>query len=277
MDWAEWRARTSAPPFVPLAPLLGQLPVERWPAEDDWNYLAAQQDLRNAHGLPLRFVPASEARTGALAFERRILEHGAVETRARSWHDAFHACAWLLFPRAKARINALHVELGESSAPNARSPQRDLLTLFDESGIVIACSEPELAALLAGFQWHELFWNQRAKVEASMEFCIFGHALYEHCHTLHDGVTGKGIVVPVRADYFTLPPAQRLAQLDAAVAQFFADPARLTGPRDLQPLPVKGVPGWAAENANPAYYLDERQFRPGRMRDAARLLASPRS
>jgi len=47
----------------------------------------------------------------------------------------------------------------------------------------------------------------------------------------------------------------------------FEPPPPLRGPRDLQPLPLKGIPGWAAENQDPAYYRDERQFRPGRLRD----------
>jgi len=233
----------------------------------DWNALAERMDLRNARGLPLRFAPASATRLPALAFERRIFEHREIETRGENWHDAFHACAWALFPRTKARINALHLEAGPASAPNGRNPLRDLLTLFDESGIVIACADPQLAALLADFQWHELFWTRRERVRQSMDFTIFGHALYEHCLALYDGVTGKGVVVPVDAAYFTWDTAQRMAHLDAALLHFFAEPQRLSGPRALQPLPLKGIPGWAAENQNPDYYRDERQFRPGRMRD----------
>jgi hypothetical protein len=202
-----------------------------------------------------------------MAFEQRIFSHGEVQTRLCNWHDAFHACAWLLFPRTKARINALHVQAGASAAANGRSPLRDLLTLFDESGIVIACADSHLARLLAEFRWHELFWTHREHVREAMDFTIFGHALYEHCHKLHDGVTGKGIVVPVDAAYFALDATQRIAHLDERLAALFGPDHAWRGPRDLQPLPIKGIPGWAPENENPAYYLDERQFRPGRLRD----------
>ncbi|MBN3821090.1 DUF3025 domain-containing protein, partial [Paraburkholderia sp. Se-20369] len=34
--------------------------------------------------------------------------------------------------------------------------------------------------------------------------------------------------------------------------------------RDLSPLPVLGVPGWCAENAEPAFYDDPAVFRSGR-------------
>ncbi|HEX4329718.1 MAG TPA: DUF3025 domain-containing protein [Burkholderiales bacterium] len=267
--WPEWRAHPLAPPFAPLAGLLEELPAAHWPATEDWNTLARQRDLRNAHGLPLCFMPASSSKMAALDFERRILERGEIETRAQSWHDSFHACAWALFPRAKARINAMHLAAGAGAAPNGRDPLRDLLTLFDESGIVIACADDQLAQLLSGFQWQALFWDARERVNQAMDFVIFGHALYEHCHTLHDGVTGKGVVVPVTAEYFRLAPPQRLAHLDAALAQWLSALPQQARPRDLQPLPLKGIPGWAAENENPAYYQDERQFRPGRTRDRA--------
>ena len=231
--------------------------------------MAERLGLRNALGRPLRFVPSSSTKISALAFERRIFERGEIETRAESWHDAFHACAWALFPQAKARINALHMEAGASNAPNSRNPLRDLLTLFDESGIVIACADARLAGLLAGFQWQPLFREHRQQVREAMDFTIFGHALNEHCHSLYDGVTGKGIVVPVGPDYFRLDMPQRLALLDAAIEQFLTAPSSLSSPRDLQPLPIKGIPGWTPENENPAYYLDERQFRPGRSRERA--------
>jgi hypothetical protein len=267
ISWMQWRARLLAPPFAPLAHLLAALPADRWPLPADWNGLATGLNLANARGLPMRFVPAGADKQPALDFERRIFEHGEVATRAGNWHDAFHACAWALFPRSKARINALHVEAGTAPAPNGRGPLRDLLTLFDESGIVIACADPQLAELLAGFQWHELFWTRRERARQAMDFIIFGHALYEHCHALYDGVTGKGIVVPVEPAYFSLAAPQRLAQLDAAVEQFFAGAGALARTSTLQPLPLKGIPSWAAENQNEAYYRDRRQFRPGRTRN----------
>jgi hypothetical protein len=269
ISWTAWRAQPPAPPFAPLAHLLELLPTDCWPQAADWNTLAHRLRLCNARGLPLRFAPAGADKLPALAFEQRIFEQGEVVTRQENWHDTFHACAWALFPRAKARINALHVAAGAADAPNRRSPLRDLLTLFDESGVVIACADAQLAGLLAEFRWHELFWNQRERVLQAMDFCLFGHALYEQSLALRDGITGKGIVVPVGREYFALDTPNRLAGLDASIEQWFAGPGTLGGPRVLQPLPLKGVPGWAAENRNEAYYRDERQFRPGRSHKAA--------
>lgn len=265
-SWPDWAAAPLAAPFRSLAPLLERLPADRWPTDADWTVLARKGQLSNAQGQALRFVPASGERMAALQFERRIFERGEVETRARNWHDAFHACAWLRFPRTKARINALHVAEGTAGAANGRSPLRDQLTLFDESGVVVACAQDALADLLRGFQWHALFWEQRAAVARSMDFEIFGHALFEHALDWRDGITGKALVAAVDAGYFDLDAPARLTQLDAALERFFLDQARSRGPGALQPLPLKGIPGWAMENRSEAYYRDERQFRPGRTR-----------
>lgn len=187
--------------------------------------------------------------------------------RARNWHDAFNALVWLRFPRTKAGINALHMASGDQATPNRRSPLRDMLTQFDESGLVIACADPVLTQLLTAFQWHSLFWEQRRQVLATMDFVPFGHALLEHCLAPYHGLTGKGVLLAVPAEYFTWPAERRLDYLDDALLARLTGPDGPGSPRDLQPLPVKGIPGWAAENENPAYYLDERQFRPGRLRE----------
>jgi hypothetical protein len=40
--------------------------------------------------------------------------------------------------------------------------------------------------------------------------------------------------------------------------------AALATPRDLSPLPLMGIPGWCADNEDPAFYGNTRIFRPGR-------------
>ena len=57
-----------------------------------------------------------------------------------------------------------------------------------------------------------------------------------------------------------------MAQVAAADALLAADlsSGRDLAPNDLQPLPLLGIPGVTPENADPAYYDDTWQFRPGR-------------
>ena len=69
------------------------------------NRAAERAALRTESGMPVRFVPPAARRAG---YELRVHESGAVETRPESLHDWFNALCWLAFPRAKARINAMH-------------------------------------------------------------------------------------------------------------------------------------------------------------------------
>ena len=69
------------------------------------NRLAEERKLKTESGKPVRFVPpgAKDA-----YYELKVYRTGEVETRPDNLHDFFNALAWLAFPRAKARINAMH-------------------------------------------------------------------------------------------------------------------------------------------------------------------------
>lgn len=252
------------PAFASIRPFLDGLGAPCWPTHHDWSRLAAARGLRNAQGMRISFVQPAEPAPSALDFERRIHARGEVETRPQCWHDAFHALAWLAFPRTKARINALHVADGAAASPNRRSALRDFLTLLDESGIVVASKRPDLLDLLRGFRWRALFAEHRQAVREAMDFVIFGHALHERALSMHHGTTGKGVLLAVGADYFALDLPGRLAFLDARLEALLDDPALEPDTRLLQPLPIRGIPGWDAANEIPAYYDDVAQFRPGR-------------
>ncbi len=253
---------------MPLNPLVEALPQGRWPETLDWSACAASHGLKNAHGLPVSFVPPSHPAPSALGFEQRIYERGEVETRAATWHDAFHACTWLTFPRTKARINQLHIEDGLDNTPNRRSVLRNILTLIDEGGLIVAGSSPALLDLLRGFQWHALFWQQRAAVQREIDFVIFGHALYERALAMHYGSTGRGILLDVAADYFDWDMPQRVRHLDERLTAFLSDPAQLTSTTLLHPVPIKGIPGWDVASECEDYYRDTQQFRSGRRKAA---------
>ncbi|MFN0161926.1 MAG: DUF3025 domain-containing protein [Burkholderiales bacterium] len=267
-DWPAWRARAPIAPLAPLQPLLADLPCERWPDHADWSAAARTRGVVNARGLLIRFVPPSLPPPSALAFEERVLEQGEVETREACWHDAFHACAWLSFPRTKAAINALHVGEGLDETPNRRSVVRNLLTLLDEGGLIVAAADEELVGLARAFRWHELFWERRDRVRRHMDFAIIGHALYERTLAMDFGATGRALFFAADAALLAAPPAERLAWMDAQTAAFLADPARIAAAGRLQPVPINGIPGWNEVNQDEDYYFDTRQFRPGRRKAA---------
>ena len=215
---------------------------------DRLNALADEAGVRTESGRAVRFVPpaAADAR-----YELRVYESGCVATRPENLHDLFNALAWLAFPRAKARINALHAaEIPRENGRRGR--KRDLLTLLDEGGAIVQCGDPELIAMLRGFRWKELFWEQRARVLRDMRFLVLGHAILEQALEPWPGIACKALFVAPEAD------------ADAAAAEWLAQLPPHATPRETSPLPVFGYPGWFPGSERAEFYDDTRYFRPFR-------------
>jgi hypothetical protein len=97
-----------------------------------------------------------------------------------------------------------------------------------------------------------------------MRFYLFGHALHEKALTPFAGVTGRGVIFEVGADFPAQPPAAQLAALDNRLAQRINDAAQFMAPRELALVPILGVPGWCEENADEQYYDNTDYFRPAK-------------
>jgi hypothetical protein len=259
-------ALLAAPPFAAVRTLLALLPGDEFPGLGTLNRIAAERGIVTGDGKALRFAAAGEkSRAVESPYELRVFETGEVPTRAASWHDLFNALAWLAYPRAKAVVNRRHCEeLRRRRGELVRGTARDVLTLFDEGGMLVACAEPSLAALLRGFRWKDLFWHRRDAVRTRMRFHVFGHAILEHALALFRGVTAKALIVDVTDAEIAQPTEALNALLDARAAEYFARPDSLASTRTLAPLPVLGIPGWTPDNEDPAYYDDVAHFRPGR-------------
>ena len=269
---AAWDARFAArsPMFAPLVALAQELAGDDWPDCAALNALAAARGVVNAAGQSLRFVPQA-ARSARFedGYEPRIFLRGEVQTRSGNWHDCFNALVWLAFPRTKAALNARHyaAQRARRAAPQAnRGAAQDALTLFDESGVVVACAAPALGALLREHAWQALFWQRRADLPGALAFHLFGHALYEKALAPYRGMTGRGLFVEVETDFFRQSAAVQCATLDALLAAQIGDPARLVTTGQLVAVPLLGVPGWCADNARADYYEDAGYFRPLRGR-----------
>jgi hypothetical protein len=264
-------ALLQSPLFATLHPVIARLGADDFPALQDFNaQLAARQPpVTVQRGLPLRFV--AQAR-GKLPFEAQYEPccylKGEVQTRAHNWHDLFNALVWLTFPAAKAAINARHYHALLEGDASARSSQRgavrDMSTLFDESGVAVVCAGADLAQLLRDFQWSELFWQRRERVNAAMGFYLVGHGLYQKAMHPYVGLTGQGLVLTVEQEFFARPQAARLAHLDGLLADYLNAPQHCRSTRELTPVPLLGVPGWSADNERAAYYANAAYFRPGR-------------
>ncbi|HEY1291188.1 MAG TPA: DUF3025 domain-containing protein [Burkholderiales bacterium] len=181
-------------------------------------------------------------------YEVHLFETGQVQTRVDNLHDLFNALAWLAFPKTKALINALHAEEIPRER-GRRGRRRDLLTLLDEGGAIVQCDDAELIALVRGFRWKELFWNERSRVQSSMRFRVLGHATLEQALKPWPGIACKAVFVPFDAD------------ADAAAHAWLAALEPDTNPRALPPLPIFGFPGWMPGSEHPGFYDDSRYFR----------------
>ena len=265
MKTDSWSAALAAPIFGALRPSLSRLPSGRFPRHDELNALA-DPSVVSGGGAPIRFVPPVSAREPSAEYEIRIFEAGEVQTRPDSWHDLFNALVWLAFPKTKAVLNRHHRnEIIARRGERSRGTARDVLTLFDEGGVVVGSSDAKLSGLLRDFRWKELFWEHRRDVRRSMRFHVFGHAIYEKALEPHKGVTAKALIVDVAPGLLHAATERQLAELDTRAASYFAEARALASTRSLSPLPILGVPGWEPANEREDYYDDVSQFRPGRV------------
>lgn len=260
------------PDFAAQSPLLAHLRAaasrltgERWPERQYLQELFVDADVRTASGMRLKLA----APGGGDGYEKRIYERGELEFRVGNWHDLFNALTWLVFPRAKAALNARHhaalaVEAGNGG--QRRGAVRDALTLFDESGVIVVSAEPVLLQMIREFRWKTLFWKHRGAVSAGMRILPFGHALCEKALSPYLGMTGHGLLLDVDSGFSGLSVEAQLVQIDQRVAQLLDDLDTFSHPRELAPVPVLGFPGWHAGNGSGEFYDDSEYFRPGRRR-----------
>ena len=244
-----------------------------WPRREALQALIDARDWSTAGGAPLRLV-APAARTQP--YEARVYLEGALEVREGEWHDLINVLAWLAYPQTKSALNRAHYFAwreerarahASAAQPSRRGPVRDALTLFDESGVIVASSEPRLLDDIRAFRWKQLFWEKRGQVRRSMRFHAVGHALLEKALAPYVGMTAHALLVPVGAEVIAASMAEQTAALDACAAGIIPT---LTATSMLAPLPVLGVPGWWADNETEIFYDDARYFRSGRRAREAR-------
>jgi hypothetical protein len=224
-----------------------------------------------AGGKRLCFV-AQEFGSARLNYEMQIFQTGAVPTRPGSIHDVFNALAWLTFPHTKAALNARQAAAQRAAATaSKRTAAQDALTLFDECGVIVASDRPDLLALIAGFEWKQLFWQRRDEVTRHMKFFLFGHGLMEQLLKPYVGLTGKALLIAVESAWLEAAPDAASSHIDATSCALIASAGALCYSRELAPLPVLGIPGWTPENGAEAYYDNLKYFRPGRRAGANRM------
>jgi hypothetical protein len=196
------------------------------------------------------FVPQSALPEGQ-AYEDFIFKTAQVPTRD-GLHDFFNGLCWHRFPQAKRRLNQLQAAEIEAQGVRAtRGSVRDALTLFDENVVLMHAPDVVWAALQAR-DWLKLFVDLREQWQ-QVHLVLFGHALVEKLVTPYKSITGHVYRVSNEVN-----PHDEAA-LDTWLVQDL-QPAKLAT-KPYEPLPVLGIPGWCAANAERAYYEDTTVFR----------------
>lgn len=209
---------------------------------------------RSAELSSLRFVPQADLSAGT-AYESHIFDTGSVPTR-EGLHDFFNGLCWMRFPLAKRRLNQLQASaIASAGVGQVRGPLRDALTLFDENAALLQAPEPLWQALRAR-DWQQLFVTLRP-LWAQTRLVLPGHALLEKLVSPYKSITAHVWREPV-----PMALGEDLAAWDGWLAGRLQ--ADLLVRKPFTPLPVLGVPGWWAANAEPGFYADSLVFRPPR-------------
>lgn len=245
---------------------------DSWPALTDYqNILDELPDpIKTLSGETLKIVE-QDGKPGHFHqhYAPRIYLTGEIQTRTENWHDFFQFLTWFMFPKTKAVINSIHVPSAQARIDNnvdlgRRSPIENMLSLFDEGGAVILCSDDSLLTLIRDFKWKELFWKRRDELSDKLQLVTFGHALYEKGLSPYVGMTANCILLHVDEEVLQKTNQQQLTYIDKALEELFTQGEPYQKPKDLSPFPLLGLPGWDIGNELESYYDNERYFRPGR-------------
>jgi hypothetical protein len=250
-----WKSRIDPafPGWDDYRQLLGALPDGAFPNADTLNALLPQS-VKSNHGPPIRFVPSGDLPVGD--YERRIFETGQISTREDNWHDLFNALAWCRFPRLKAAMNAMHYGKLGSEKDGRRGKVRDALTLLDESGVIVAGSNPEVLRSLVNRDWPSVFITHRPAWREEMKVLVCGHAILEKFLDPYKSLTAHALVLYA-------PGHPSAETLDGLLSEKLGRDGMLRSSADLSPLPLMGIPGWWAGSAqDQSFYHDREVFRP---------------
>lgn len=252
------------PAFAPFARWLARAPADVVPAHAMLNAWARESALALPDGRPLAFTPPPR-RLSALDYERRIARDAEIVTRAGNLHDACNALAWLVFPRTKAALNALHVAAAGAAAANeggARGSARDAATLLDESGMLVASKDPAFMDAWRAHAWRDAFGDGRGHGAACVCAAAIGHGLIAKCVAPFRALTARALVVGVDAAALPADPGDFAAALDRAAAARLSALGLGLSPAHLLPLPIAALPGWDTEGLGARLFDDASVFRP---------------
>ena len=244
--------------------VFGRMPLMAWREYagllegPHWPTLDALNALWPADARTHFVVQDHQLLADGLHYEQRIAERGEIATREGNWHDLLNALMWLRYPALKQALNQRQIAEIARMGPKDRSRPQYAMTHFDEAGVIVALQDPALLALWDAHDWHGLFWRRRqAWLDGSIRLELFGHAVLEHALNPDKLLVGKALVFQSTAE-------ADVRQVRAECAAAIVAGQLLRDPLELRPLPLSGLPGWHADNADEAFHLDTVCYQPRR-------------
>ncbi|HVY31413.1 MAG TPA: DUF3025 domain-containing protein [Polyangiaceae bacterium] len=258
----DWLAR---PPYSHFHPAFcaAAATLSDWPEPDQYGALVAAVPQAAGQELPRFVLQDRAALAEAGGYEQHVAALRAVPTRPRHWHDFFNMAVWAHFPAARWALNELHVDarLGPKDPRNGRAPQQNVVAQFDESGLIVTSTSASLLSDLRALRFKRVFWERRAELLETTRFWLIGHGTLESLLAPHLGLACKALLMVVSSapDSVALPPSDAFRhEVDARAAQSIR--SWRAGAPMLDPVPVLGIPGFAA-NEFGEFYDDARYFR----------------
>lgn len=231
-------------------------------------------------GFPVRFIRQQRLQRQNRAsldwrsnYQLRIFLSGEVPSRPNNWHDFFNAWTWIYLPKVKATINWRHFQCIEESSGfpwrlegGNRNREQDMLTLFDEGGMLVVTDNDELWDLIVRRQWKQIFCERFDELESKVNFVPVGHALFECALQGHPRLHASCVRVrcpsTLKAGASNPVELSRFWQrVDECAALEINRRAHLRSPDDLHALPIWGIPGWHPRAGEPAFVADSSYFR----------------
>jgi hypothetical protein len=258
----DWRSQIdlSHPVWTDYRNLLRSLEEPAFPSPEELtSYL--RRGLSGNAGKPIRFVPAENL--PGVEYEKHIFNTGEISTRDANWHDLFNALVWCRFPCLKVAMNAVHFREFDSGAEGCRGKQRDALTLFDESGVIVCSSREEQLQAIARHDWSDLFQSLDDAWEGEIKVFVVGHALLEKFLKPYKSITAHALLLRVDQAMQAQPREALIPVLDEWTADRLLAGKLLGSPGRLSPLPLMGIPGWwPVGEQDDEFYADRYVFRP---------------
>lgn len=258
------------PKFLTLSPIFNSIKTvsqpftqfEQWPTLEQFTIEFEKQNTKNKKQISV--LPIGQGYTPEKfddQYESRIYLKGELQTRLENWHDFFNATAWLQFPKIKSALNSLHFENSKNRvAGTNRSPLENAIALFDECGAVIVADDEKHLDLIRKHEWKEVFWENKELWSKHIQCYVFGHAMHEKALTPYIGMTTHTIMLKRDSDFFQKSYQEQLEEIDQTISNIWLD-KKIEKTKDLQPLPLLGVPEWWTDNQDEVFYSNKSYFR----------------